>query len=93
MNPNPNDRPMRWWMPATVILLAAGTAAYFRYREFPFIEPILILIGLLTVLLLGLWYILFTGLPWRTRLLLLSLSVGCLAVLFLGVIRLTRMEG
>jgi outer membrane protein assembly factor BamB len=43
--------------------------------------------------LLGVWYIFFTGLRWRTRLLLALISVGLLAGIFLGVKRLTRMEG
>ena len=93
MNPNPKCRPMRWWMPTSVLLLGTGTAAYFQFCEFPFLEPILILIGLLTTLLLGLWYVFFTGLPGRTRLLLLSVSAGFLAVLGFGIKRLTRMEG
>jgi len=84
---------MRWWMPATLVVLAGGTAAYLRAREIEFIEPILIGIGLLTVLLLGLWYIFFTGLRWRTRFLLALLSAGVLAGLYLGVGKLTRIEG
>ncbi len=84
---------MRWWIPATLIVLAAGSALYVRSRELPFLEPILIAIGLLTTLLLALWYIFFTGLPWKTRLLLLLLGVGLLAGLFLAVKGLTRTEG
>jgi outer membrane protein assembly factor BamB len=93
MNPNPIPRPMRWWIPATLIVLAAGSALYVRFRELPFLEPILIAIGLLTTLLLGLWYIFFTGLPWKTRVLLLLLGVGLLAGLFFAVKGLTRAEG
>ena len=54
MNESLNRRQMRWWMPATLIVLAVGTAAYLRSREITFLEPILIGIGLLTALLLGL---------------------------------------
>ena len=50
MSESPKRRRMRWWMPATILALGAGTAAYFRAREVPFIEPILIGIALLTVL-------------------------------------------
>ena len=58
---------MRWWMPVAFSLLAGGAAAYLQFREIAFLEPILIGIGLLTALLLGLWYIFFTGLRWHTR--------------------------
>jgi outer membrane protein assembly factor BamB len=93
MNQNPNSRQMRWWMPAILLVLAGGTAAYLRSREIRFLEPILIGIGLLTVLLLGLWYIFFTGLRWRTRLVLFLISAGLLAGLYFGVKRFTRIEG
>jgi outer membrane protein assembly factor BamB len=93
MSQNPNRRRMRWWMPATFIVLSAGIAAYLRSREISFLEPILIGIGLLTALLLGLWYIFFTGLRWRTRLLLVLISAGFLAGLYFGVKRFTRAEG
>ena len=84
---------MRWWMPATLIVLAGGTAVYLRSREIPFLEPILIGVGLLTALSLGLWYIFFTGLPWRIRLLLVLISGGLLAGLGFAVKRFTRVEG
>ena len=94
MNQNPNPRRMRWWMPASLIALAGGAAVYLRSREVPFLEPILIGIGLLTALLLGLWYIFFTGLPWRTRLApgpdqRRSVSQG----IYFGVAKFTRIEG
>src|ERR1035441_2677761 len=90
---NPNRRQMRWWMPATMLVLAGAASVYLRSREVPFLEPILIGIGLLTVLLLGLWYIFLTGLRWRTRLLLVLISAGLLAGIYFGVQRFTRMEG
>jgi hypothetical protein len=61
MNQNSSGRQMRWWMLAAVLVLAAGTAAYLRFCEIPFLEPILIGIGLLTALLLGLWYVFSRG--------------------------------
>ena len=79
---NPNRRQMRWWMPATMLVLAGAASVYLRSREVPFLEPILIGIGLLTVLLLGLWYIFLTGLRWRTRLLLVLISAGLLAGIY-----------
>jgi outer membrane protein assembly factor BamB len=93
MNQNHNRRQMRWWIPGTLVVAAVGTAAYLRSREVAFLEPILIGIGLLTVLLLCLWYVFFTGLPWRTRWLLVVIAAGCLAGLYFGVKRFTRMEG
>jgi outer membrane protein assembly factor BamB len=93
MNQNPNRRQMRWWMPATLIVLAGGTAAYLRSREITFLEPVLIGIGLLTALLLGLWYIFFTGLPWRARWVLVLISAGFLAGLYFGAKGLTRVGG
>lgn len=80
-------------MPATFMILAGATAAYLRYREIPFLEPILIGIGLLTALSLGLWYIFLTGLRWRTRLVLILISAGFFAGLYFGVKGLTRIEG
>jgi outer membrane protein assembly factor BamB len=93
MSQNLHRRQMRWWMPATVIVLAAVTAAYLRFCEIPFLEPALIGIGLLVVLLLGLWYIFFTGLRWITRSVLFVIGVGLLAGFYFGVKGLTRVEG
>src|ERR1039458_3093100 len=93
MSPNPNRRQMRWWMPAAFIILAVAAAGYLRSREIPFLEPILIGIGLLTALLLGLWYIFFTGLPWRIRWVLVLVSAILVAGLYFGVKGLTRIEG
>jgi outer membrane protein assembly factor BamB len=93
MNQSPNRRRMRWWMPATLLALAGATMLYLRSREVPYLEPTLIGIGLLTVLSLGVWYIFFTGLRWRTRLVLTLLAAGFLAGLFFGVKKLTRIEG
>ena len=93
MSQNPNRRQMRWWIPATLILLAGGIAAYLRFREIPFLEFILIGIGVLTALLLGFWSIFFTGLRLRTRVLLLLIGAGLIAGLCFGVKGLTRTEG
>ena len=84
---------MRWWMPGVCIVLAVATTAYLRFREITFLEPILIGIGLLTGLLVGLWYIFFTGLPWRTRGVLVLISGGLLAGFYFGLKRFTRIEG
>ena len=84
---------MRWWMPVTLILLAVATAFYLRAREIPYLEPTLVGIGVLTALLVGVWYIFFTGLRWKTRLLLVLLAAGFLAGLIFGIKKLTRVEG
>ena len=76
-----------------MLILAGAASVYLRFREVPFLEPILIGIGLLMALLLGLWYLFFTGLRWRTRLLLVLISAGLLAGLYFGMQRFTRMEG
>jgi len=93
MNENAKPRRMRWWMPASLIALAGGLAVYLRSREVPFLEPILIAIGLLTALLLGFWYVFFTDLRTRTRWLLILIGAGGLFGVYFGIARLTRMEG
>jgi outer membrane protein assembly factor BamB len=93
MNQNPETRPMRWWMPVVILLLAVTTAVFCWSSEVPFLEPILIGIGLITVLMLGLWYVFCTGLKWKTRLLLILTGAVCLGGMGFGVARLTRIEG
>jgi outer membrane protein assembly factor BamB len=76
------------WSPAIVILvLSAATVAWVFLSDAvddSFRAPLTILIGLLDLLLLGLWFLIFTGLRLRTRL----LTVGLAALLLggLGVI-------
>jgi outer membrane protein assembly factor BamB len=53
----------------------------------------LIGIGMLTTLLLGVWFIFLTGLRWKTRLLLSLISAALLAGIYFGVKELTRVEG
>lgn len=84
---------MRWWIPIVVLGLTGALAAYSWIKEAPFLEPILIGLGLLTALLLGIWYIFFTGLRWRTCGLLVLVSVGLIAGIYFGVQKLTRVEG
>lgn len=93
MTQKSNPRRMRWWIPATFIALAAGIATCLWFSEIAFLEPILIGIGLLTAFLLGLWYIFFTGLPWKTRWVAFLISAGVVAAVYFGVARLTRIEG
>jgi outer membrane protein assembly factor BamB len=93
MSQNPDLRKMRWWMPGTLIVLGGGSAAYIWSRQVTFWEPILMAIGMLTAILLAVWYIFFTGLPWRTRWILLLVIAGVLAGTYFGVTGLTRVEG
>ncbi len=93
MNQNPKPRRMRWWMPGSLIGAAGGAALILWSREVPFLEPILMGMGLLTTLVLGLWYIFFTGLPWRTRWVLVLILAGCVTGISFGVARFTRAEG
>jgi outer membrane protein assembly factor BamB len=84
---------MRWWIPATLVMLATGVSAYLRSRELPFLEPTLLGIGMLTALLVGVWFVFLTGLRWRTRLLLALTGTAVLAGIYFGVKELTRVEG
>lgn len=84
---------MRWWIPATLIAIALGVSLYLRSREFPYLEPTLLAIGMLTALLVGVWFIFFTGLRWRTRWLLTLAGCAFLAGTYFGVKGLTRVEG
>src|SRR5579862_1355284 len=93
MSLNPNRRQMRWWIPATIILIALGTSACLWLREIAFLEPVLLGIGVLTTLLLGLWYIFFTGLRQRTRWLLLLIGTGFQIGIYFVIDRFTRVEG
>jgi outer membrane protein assembly factor BamB len=93
MTQDTKPRQMHWWMPVTFVALAGGVAVYLRFREVAFLEPILIGIGLLTALLIGSWFIFFTGLPWKTRWVLVLIGVGFVVGLYYGVARFTRIEG
>ena len=94
--PNVARRRMRWWMPAGIALLAGGTIAYTRFApdvEGPFRNMYSVMTTELTVLLLAVWYVFFTGLRWRTRL--VVLAGGAVALVGLGVIlaQTVRMDG
>lgn len=76
-----------------MVFLAIGTALYLHHREIPFIEPVLIGIALLTAILIGLWYIFLTDLPWRRRVVLLLISGATIGAFGVAVAKLTRIEG
>ena len=84
---------MRGWIPATLILLALASSAGLRFLEVPFLEFIWVGIGLLTTLLLGFWYVFFTGLPQSKRWMLLLIGTGFLLVVYFVIYRFTRVEG
>jgi outer membrane protein assembly factor BamB len=89
-------RRMRWWMPAGIVLLAAATIAYVRFApevEAPFRNMYTMMTVELTLLLLAVWYVFFTGLRWRDRFLVLGL--GVVAVFGIGFIiaKTVRMDG
>lgn len=84
---------MRGWIPATLILLALASSTCLRALEVPFLEFIWLGIGLLTALLLGFWYIFFTGLPQKKRWVLLMIGMWFLLGVYFVIYRFTRVEG
>jgi outer membrane protein assembly factor BamB len=85
---------MRWWMPAAVLLLAAGLVAFVctgdsdrGWRNF-----MVFAVALLTGALLGVWYVFFTGLRWRTRLVLMAGAAAALTAWWLCV-RVDQVNG
>src|SRR2546427_205469 len=88
----PSGRKMRWWMPALIMVTAGAMVGYLHLANdldngsrFFFS----ILTGQVTVLLMTIWYIFFTGLRWRTRLLLTGLAV----LIVLAGINTLRVDG
>ncbi len=86
----PRRRKMRWWMPVAVVVLLGGAVGFFWWPAADLFDQATRTLAikaacLAIVLLLALWYIFFTGLWWRTRLLLsgigLLLIVGFFAAL------------
>src|SRR5947209_20372286 len=92
MSQNSNPRRMRGWIPANLILLALASSACLRFLEVPFLEFIWVGIGLLTTLLLGFWYVFFTGLPQKKRWMLLLSGIGLLLGAYCVIYRFTRAE-
>jgi len=84
----PSPRRMRWWMPATIVVL--GTIAIIALQVPEEIDNgfrffFTCFAGAVTGLLLALWYIFFTGLPARTRWPLLGGGIVALVALLFGV--------
>lgn len=89
-------RRMRWWMPAGIVLLAVGTIVSLRLApdvEGPFRNMYTVMTTELTVLLLAVWYVFFTGLRWRTRLALLVGGAVTLVGLGMIIAKTVRMDG
>ena len=98
-------RKMRWWMPISIVLLMGALIAYIQFsgllpadgsiRRFAFPGDAAIqwfatqAACVLTVVLLAAWYLLFTGLWWRTRLMLIGLSF----MLVVGFLVAVKMDG
>jgi outer membrane protein assembly factor BamB len=87
---------MRWWIPAVILILAGTAIAYLQLTDS--LEGSLkfffsMQVSFLAVLLLWVWYLFFTGLRWRTRLVLGCLSLLGVCGLCGGLIGLLRFEG
>jgi len=88
-------RKIRWWPAAVILLLGLGALVWNATRGgVSGQERVMsgIPIGLLTGLLLVLWFVLLSRLPWRTRL----LGFGALvltAMVFVGLVRVRGVSG
>ena len=61
---------MRWWVPATILLLAAASIVLIRHSselDSNFKNMRTFLAGAITILLLLVWFMFFTRLRWRAR--------------------------
>jgi outer membrane protein assembly factor BamB len=91
-------RKMRWWMPALIVLAAAGVVAYFHLNEEMdngFRNFLSLFVGIVTLGLLTLWYLFFSGLSWGQFFLRTLVVAGLLALFYVGVVRqkILRFEG
>ncbi len=88
-------RKWRWWMAVAILLVFGGAAVFFQFTSL-FIEPIrnfaFQAACAATVFLLAVWYVFFTGLPWRTKCLLGGVGFLALAVV-LAVVRVRGSYG
>lgn len=89
-------RRWRWWMPATLLVLAVGTIVFLQTGsdlEGPFRNMYTVFITEGTVLLLLVWYVFFTGLRWRSKFIRLGVVVVVLVGLGFAFGRTVRMDG
>src|SRR2546422_736409 len=85
-------RRMRWWIPITIVALAVANVARIRLSgeldsNFKNMQSMLTIA--VSVVLLLLWFILFTRLRWRTRLAGLGIFILCI----LGARQTVRFDG
>jgi len=96
--PTPPKPPKRttWWPAVALLLASAATVAWVFVSDAvddSFRVPLTILIGLLDLLLLGLWFLVFAGLRLRTRLLTVGLATLLLAGLGVIAAMTVRVSG
>ena len=86
----PRRRKMRWWMPVAVVVLLGGAVGFFWWPAAGLFDQATRTLAikaacLAIVLLLALWYIFFTGLWWRTRLLLSGIGLLLIVGFFVAL--------
>lgn len=86
-------RKVRWSIPVALIALWVAAMAGIRIAEVNFIPYITAAISLFTVLLLALWGVLFTGLSFGKRMILLFALLAVVAAGVFVVKNYTRVEG
>lgn len=84
---------MRWWMPFLIVVGCVSAVAWLYGTANTLRTNVAAGIVLLGVVLLGIWYVFFTGLPWRRRFALAGLGLLGLGLLFVAGTRLLRYEG
>lgn len=91
--PSDSPRRLRWWIPSVILLLSIPLITWLQFADTNFRPHKSVLLTIVTLLLLALWYIFFTGLALRHRLALL----GVLLVVVIGsgfvIKNFTRIEG
>lgn len=85
-------RPMRWWMPVVIIIIAVTLiTSLTQAAELPIVKKILF--GALTVigslLLLLVWFLFLSAFRWRTRI----FTLAAVALILFGFSRLVRIDG
>ncbi|MDG2125484.1 MAG: PQQ-binding-like beta-propeller repeat protein [Verrucomicrobiales bacterium] len=84
---------MRWWMAALIVAAVGGVWVWCEFTEFVFRGYLELASSVVGGLLLGLWYVFFTGLPWRRRIGLFFGGVLVLGVLVACGVTFLRVEG